>query len=153
MLIKNNSQFKFKVQKSKFEVWMKPKRIFLPILAVSFVISTAFNKPVIRPSDYRDAYVGTYFCSSVCQGVNSEHTGLTTATDTITISVAKDPMDSILQITIDSAIFQVKLTSTTMTAYPLGQHWAGLFYSTDSIGFAKSVGIAANGCRYKGKKN
>lgn len=118
-----------------------------------FAVFTAFNKPIESFADYRDTYVGTYFCSSMCRGVNSEHNGLTSASDTITISIVKDPMDSILQITIRNTIFKVKLKSTIMSAYPLGQHWAGIFYSTDSIGFSKSVGLAANVCSYLGKKN
>jgi hypothetical protein len=126
----------------KLGIWLKSKLIFLAIIVFSFAIFSAFIKPLIRLSDYRDAYVGTYSCSSLCQAVNSEHTGLSISTDTITIGVGKDPLDSILQISIRTNTFKVKLKGTTLTAYPAGQHWGGAFYATDSLGFVISYSLA-----------
>ncbi len=120
---------------------------------MGFIICTAFNKPMVLLTDYRDAYVGSYFCNSSCQGLNSQHTALTTNNGTTTIGVAKDLLDSILKITIGKSTYQVKLKNNRMYAYPVGRHWGGKFFAADSIGFTASVSLAPNACSYTGKKN
>jgi hypothetical protein len=71
----------------------------------------------------------------------------------MTIGVSKDLSDSILDITIRQTSYQVNLKSSRMSAYPLGQHFGGRFFSSDSIGFVVATSLAPNACSYLGKKN
>ena len=72
------------------------KIITISILGV--IICSAFNKPKITATDYRDTYTGTYFCKSNCGGLNWSTRSSDFSTDTISISVVKDAADSILLI-------------------------------------------------------
>lgn len=123
------------------------------IIAVSmlgFIISTAFNKPAILLSDYRDAYTGNYFCTRSCERMKTSPNASTTYTDTLTIGVAKDALDSILKITIGQSTYRAKLKNNTLHPYTAGARFGGKFFSTDSISFMSS-GLG-NLCSYRGKK-
>ncbi|MGQ0828779.1 MAG: hypothetical protein ACT4ON_10330 [Bacteroidota bacterium] len=124
----------------------------IPFVLISFIICTSFNNGTILLSDYRDEYLGNYFCTSRCQVLNSEHSAINTRIDTRTISVTKDPLDSILKIGIGTKTYQVKLKNNLLYAYPSGNHWGGKFYERDSISFVLSASKAPNACRYNGKR-
>lgn len=125
----------------------------IPLVLISFIICTSFNKRMILVIDYRDAYVGSYFCKSYCQTLNEDHSVINTNISTQTIIVTKDPLDSILKINIGSTSYKVKLNNDLMSAFPSRAHFGGRFYQTDSIGFVISVSNIPNACRYSGKKN
>ena len=72
-------------------------------------------------------------------------------TNPITIGVAKNAIDSILDITVNKSTLQVKLKNSIMCAYPTGEHRGGKFFATDSISFTSSAGLR-NVCSYRGKK-
>jgi|GEM_PF-2260587 len=119
------------------------------LICIGFVICTAF---IIPPTDYRDTYVGTYFCSSKCQSLNSNYSSINYYNDTITISVTKNIADSILNISIHGIAHPVKLKNGKMYSYQPGTQNQGKFFSTDSIAFSISANHVPNGCSYKGKK-
>ncbi len=124
----------------------------ISLLILSSIICTAFTKVVLL-TDYRDAYVGNYSCNSVCQGLNSDLTAITYKTNTITLNLSKDPLDSIMKVSIGKEIYKVKLVSSKLCSYPSGKTWAGSFYAGDSIWFVKSTSLSPNDCKYVGKKN
>jgi len=128
------------------------KKISL-VLITGSIICTAFNKPKSLPPNYRDAYVGLYFCKSTCQVINVQHNGLMNATDTITIRVAKDATDSVLDIIIKHHIYKVKLLNGILYSYPEYERYGGKFFSSDSISFTSSITLGPSQCGYKGKKN
>jgi hypothetical protein len=120
------------------------KKILLIITGL--IICTAFNKSKIAdPSrtiktvctDYRDAYVGYYFCHSFSTTGGSENPYR--IKDTLTINVAKNVLDSIIQITVGPNTLKYKLTSGVLRAYPDG-HRGGKFFATDSISVNISYG-------------
>lgn len=118
---------------------------------VGFVICTAFNYSVVLLTDYRDAYTGNYFCTRSCERMKTSPNDLnTTTTDTLTIAVAKDALDSIMNITIGQSTLQVKLKNNTLHPYTAGSRFGGKFFATDSISFMSS-GLG-NLCSYRGKK-
>lgn len=102
------------------------------------IICTAFILPTTHPAnslcvDYRDAYVGTYFCSSYSV-INRFKEGPISLNDTISIQVSKDAIDSVLKIGIGVNSFLFKLKSGVLYNYPdETAHLNGKFYSTDSI--------------------
>jgi hypothetical protein len=124
------------------------KIIFL--VSAGFVICTAFINPSLPPSDYRDSYVGSYLCTSECKVVNSDFSGYNTNTSITTIIVAKDALDSILNVTVHSNVFKIKLKNSNMI--PIKGAHRGRFFSTNSISFSFSSPMGVNGCSYKGKK-
>ncbi|MHB8261852.1 MAG: hypothetical protein ACYDCN_13445 [Bacteroidia bacterium] len=109
---------------------MKSKIITLSILG--FIICTAFNK---ISNDYRDSYIGTYFChSSYTVLVNTGQGGTQqTHTDTLSISVAKAAKDSVLAIKIGTNTHLFKLKNNILYAHPKGEHRIGRFIDADSI--------------------
>ena len=122
------------------------------IIAISilgFMMCTAFNIPTIF-TDYRDSYTGSYFCNRSCEGMRNRQNTQSTHSDTVTITVTKDVLDSILQITIGKNILQVMLKNNTLYPYPAGARLGGKFLSNDSIAFMSS-GLG-NSCSYRGKK-
>ena len=129
-------------------------RKFIIFGVVGFVICTAFTKqnPIIT-NDYRDAYTGTYFCkqsNSQRSGKYNQEVNISSS-DTNSIIVIKDVLDSILQINVGKEIIKVKLRNKTLQAFPSGGHYKGNFYSTDSINFYFASSRAIS-CSYKGKK-
>jgi len=126
------------------------KNMFL--LAIGFVTCTAFWAPLVLPTDYRDAYVGNYICKSNCQTLNADQKGISVNTDTITINVSKNNLDSILNVKAGKGTWQVKLKSNIMYSYPEGNRWGGVFVAKDSISFAVSAHHTPNSCNYQGKK-
>jgi hypothetical protein len=126
---------------------MKKLAFLIPLALFGF----SFGKMPI--TDYRDIYVGSYFCNRICTALSSDHTSIMNITDTATISVSKDPLDSILQIKLGSNYYAVKLKSGIMTAYPSEGHRSGKFYASDSISFNLTTGLAPSTCIYTGKKN
>ncbi len=114
------------------------------------IICTAFISPLFPPTDYRDSYVGNYSCTSKCKTVNSDFSGYNTNTSTVTIRIAKDVVDSILNVTLNSNVFKIKLINSNMS--PIKGTHRGRFFSTDSISFSFSGAMGMNGCTYIGKK-
>jgi len=127
------------------------KKILL-LFGISFIICSAFNKPLVLITDYRDAYIGNYYCKSKCQVLNSTNTELNTNVDTLTVVITKEFTDSILKVTIRQNSFQMKLRNNNMYPYPSGRHISGKFFSMDSIHINLSPGRMPNTCTYRGKK-
>ena len=123
------------------------KKILLFVLT-GFIICTAFNKPLCI--DYRDAYVGKYFCKRSTTSFSFDGAP-TVFRDTITIGAAKDALDSIMQITARAKTYQFKLKSGILYGYPDGAHQGGNFFATDGIRFNISLGHASS-ADYFGKK-
>ncbi len=121
----------------------------LLFLAIGFFICTAFIPPT---EDYRDAYVGTYFCRSKCQSLTSDYTEINYHNDTVTISITKNTRDSILNITIQGRAYEVKVNNAIMNVDAQVNRYKGKFFSQDSISFSTSSGRIPNGCSYRGKK-
>ncbi len=125
-------------------------RILILIGFVGIVTCQVFSQSSDKNTDYRDAYVGSYFCTYFNQGVDTDQNKLAYHNDTITLYITKDPLDSILIIDIDQNIYQVKLKDEIIRAYPPGKHWGGSL-SNNSISFGLSASMT-NMCKYKGKK-
>ncbi len=123
------------------------KLIFL--LFASIIVCMAFISP---PEDYRDIYVGRYFCTSRCQSLNSDYTELSYHNDTVTILVTKNTRDSVLNISIRGGSHELKLISNILRPAMRGSRDHGKFFSNDSIIFSSSPGLGPNGCSFKGKK-
>jgi hypothetical protein len=123
------------------------------VLLLSSLALCGASQRVTKPlTDYRDSYVGNYFCNRSCQSLNSDHSGIVMNSDTLTIGVAKSYIDSVLDITVAAGVFPVKLKSGTLYPYPLGAHRGGKFFSTDSISFVSSPSMGPNICSLRGKK-
>jgi len=128
---------------------MKTNIIFLTGFAC--VISGLLHaQPKVETTDYREPYIGSYFCTSICQGVDSGTNQLTSDTDTTTLFVTKNSLDSILNIELSPNLYQVKLKDGNLYAYPPGGHWGGRI-SGNTINFSLSVSMTSM-CKYKGKK-
>jgi hypothetical protein len=127
-------------------------RNILFIAGIIFILCSSFKKEKSILSDYRDIYVGSFFCVKNCQVVNSSYNGLNINSDTLTIYVRKDSKDSILDVSIGKSVYPVKLSSGNMMAYPNG-HWGGVYYSVDSLGFSTVTSLAPSGCSYVGKRS
>jgi hypothetical protein len=127
------------------------KIIALSIL--SFIVCTAFNKPTILVTDYRDAYIGKYFCKSVCSKKDDTNGKIQNSyrNDTISIVISKDATDSVLQVKLSAQVLKVKLHNNYMRSYSRGVHCGGKFFATDSLDFNFTPGLASS-CRYLGKK-
>jgi hypothetical protein len=123
------------------------------IIAISILggmVFAAFKMPATF-TDYRDSYIGSYFCNRSCEGMRNRQNTQSTYSDTITITVAKDALDSILKITIGKNTMQAKLNNKTLYPYSESSaHWGGKFFASDSITFMSSR--LGNLCSYRGKK-
>lgn len=114
---------------------MKNKLFYI---IVGFIICTAFIIPTTHPvtslcTDYRDAYVGAYFCHSYSLQVRFNESPKA-VNDTISIQVSKDAVDSILQFGIGINTFKFKLKNGVLYNYPdENAHLNGKFYATDSV--------------------
>jgi hypothetical protein len=135
------------------------KYILLSLLV--FIICSSFKTPacfensiikeIIAP-DYRDAYTGIYFCNTVCTRISRSVQGTDVSSDTASIRITKDVMDSVMRVSLGNYVLKIKLISGTMQAYPKGGYYKGCFFASDSIVFNYSSGRATS---YKciGKKN
>ena len=139
------------------------KKIIMYII-IGFIICAAFmpavtrsvqgqagNKPSFKLTDYRDVYMGNYFCNCSCRATVSDKSGQGNFTDTATISVVKDALDSILQVNIALNTYKMKLTNSKMRPCQAGTHFSGNFFASDSISFVMYIGLG-HVCRYQGKK-
>lgn len=124
----------------------KPKIIFLVIS--SFFLVTNFKKQTV---DFRDQYLGVYFCNRNCQVLKGDKTGLEMSKDTVTIVVTKDPADSVLNIKADLSNFKIKLLNGKLYSNTKGSYCTGQFVG-DSIKLGTSIGRVSNMCTYSGKK-
>ena len=125
------------------------KNTILSLLAL--IIFTAFNKPTIPLSDYRDSYVGIYSCKYYKNHLNSENMLYALDTGWVSITISKDPLDSVLQIDLGQKNVKAKLINKVLQPYPQKGRYRGQFFATDSI----SLGITstmASSIRYIGKK-
>ena len=119
---------------------------------IGFVICTAFIKPTKLAADYRDAYIGTYFCKGKTTIMSfSANTASHTINDTLTIMVSKDMIDSVLVFKIGRIINKFKLSNNILQAYPEGGHNWGKFISTDSVSINLAMGHVGT-ASYTGKK-
>lgn len=131
---------------------MKIKNLTIPFLFV-FILCAAFIIPTPNLlSDYRDAYVGTYLCQNKAYylrpGEATSH-----VTETVTVTVSKAALDSVMQINIGTGSSFFKLKSEVLYSYPdeNNLHRGGKFYAADSIGiYFTSRG---SGSTIWGKKN
>jgi len=123
---------------------------FLPAVTRS-VHKVAGNMPNTITSDYRDAYTGTYFCNRFCNSYKGNRPGGNYTSDTVSVGITKDAIDSVLQINTGQQILKMKLLNKTLQAYPKNEHFGGKFFNTDSINFNFAAGRTYS-CTYKGKK-
>ncbi|HEX7414746.1 MAG TPA: hypothetical protein VF411_11950 [Bacteroidia bacterium] len=122
----------------------------ITISILGFIICTAFNMPTAF-TDYRDSYTGSYFCNRSCEGMRNRQNTQSTQSDTVTIIVTKDALDSILKITIGKNTMQAKIKNKMLNPHSESSaHWGGKFFATDSISFMSSR--LGSTCRYAGKK-
>lgn len=136
------------------------KKIFF-FTTVSFIICSAFNKAANSNSgypnknlcaDYRDAYVGSYFCNSTSPKIRLYEAPIIIR-DTVSVNVTKDRTDSILQFTIGSNILKFKLKNGILSSYPEeDNHKNGNFFASDSLRLYISLGRTIS-INLKGKKN
>jgi hypothetical protein len=131
------------------------------VSVLSLAICPAFKnaKPVGDPSekkdlksrsDYRDTYLGNYFCRRATT-VFSANDIATISKDTLTISVTKADLDSILTINFSGKVYQFKLKRGLLYAYPEGGRHGGKLFASDSIWLVIPVGHASSS-NYLGKK-
>jgi len=118
---------------------------------VWFLICTAFNSPKALISDYRDGYVGKYFCKKSSSRFQGGKIAPAVSSDTITITISKDALDSVLQINLGQQILKVKLINKVLQPYTQGGHYGGRFFANDSLSFSFSPSLAIS-YRYLGKK-
>jgi hypothetical protein len=113
-------------------------------------IKNEFSKTPL--SDYRDAYVGTYFCHSKSPQIRFDKPPVIIR-DTISIIVTKDAIDSVLKFSIGINILKFKLKTGLLSSFPdEDRHKNGKFYSSDSLRLYISTG-RANYISLIGKKN
>ncbi len=132
---------------------MKKVSFFIIVFSI---ICTAFNKIKVtdsfkKPSDYRDSYTGSYMCKNSSTIINQGAVP-STKNSTLTITVSKDPLDSVLQISVGSTNHKFKLRSNSLIEYPNEGHNGGGFFATDSIRLHISYGFGG-ASRFIGKKN
>ncbi len=109
------------------------KKLIVPAL-FAFMLCTAFIVPKPNSlSDYRDAYTGNYTCQ-VSGYYLRPMEGPAVVEETISLSVIKATIDSVVQITIGNGASLFKLKNDTLFSYPEGNiHRGGRFYDSDSI--------------------
>jgi hypothetical protein len=122
---------------------MKKNIIFM---VAGFFICTAFT---VLLTDYRDVYIGHYFCNRKITTFSLG--GPIYTNDTLTINVIKDVTDSIIQITTKKEnTYKFKLKNNILYAYPHGGSSSGKFLANDSIYIYIASGRGS--VIYKGKK-
>jgi len=136
------------------------KMLFASILGLaicySFVIPNEVRRPPVATNfltDYRDGYVGYYFCKRWAttfkvEGAPNE------VKDTITIHIEKDAADSVLLFTIGAVQQKFKLVGGNLYPYPDGSvpFRNGGFTSTTKVHFIIRYGRASS-TNYIGVKN
>jgi hypothetical protein len=127
------------------------KKIILSICVIC-VLCSAVSIRLRLITDYRDPYTGNYFCSRSHQHLNSEHSSLVYTSDTLTITISKDAVDSIVDITANQVTYKAKLISGKLRTYISWQQCSGKFYSSDSISFVTSGSQIPNSYYFRGKK-
>jgi hypothetical protein len=127
------------------------KKIIFSICVVYFLCGASSNHHKIL-TDYRDVYCGNYFCKRTRQYLNSEHSSIVYANDTITIAITKDAVDSILNIAANQVTYKTKLISGKLSTYISWRQCSGKFYSSDSITFVTSGSQIPNSYYFRGKK-
>ncbi len=133
------------------------KIIILSILG--FIVCSAFTTGILQDkktpalilTDYRDAYTGVYFCNVTCNRLSGDVQERDITSDTISINITKDAVDSILKINFSKQIVKIKLLSKAFEPYPKGGYYGGRFFAQDSINFSFSQGRSTS-CNYAGKK-
>lgn len=123
----------------------------IPLLISGIIICTAFSKQTKYLSDYRDAYIGKYFCKCYCRSTIASQNNNNTPIDTLTVNIYKDIMDSTLQINIKNNNIKVRLSNNKILPNDPSVHFSGKFFASDSIAFIKYVGLGGI-CSYRGKK-
>jgi hypothetical protein len=125
------------------------------LIGIVIIICLSFKKQTTSITDYRNAYLGTYFCNRFsASGLvsNSAQTGNSNSSDTVSIIITKDVLDSVLLINLGrQQIIKTKLISKTLQAYPVYGHYGGKFFANDSIDFYFAASRASSS-NYKGKK-
>ena len=86
-----------------------------------------------------------------CSKLDGQKPGINNSSDTISIILVKDAMDSILQINLGEEIVKVKLRSQTLESFPRNGHYGGYLFAADSINFYYGPSRSSS-CRYIGKK-
>jgi hypothetical protein len=102
-------------------------------------------------TDYRDTYVGNYFCRSRTT-VYIFNESVATSYDTVTVHITKGIQDSVMNISINNNSYKFKLISGNLYSYDLIDLGGGKFFSTDSFKAIISIGRASS-IIYIGKKN
>ena len=123
----------------------------ITLSALGFIICTAFNKPAVMLTDYRDAYTGTYSCKFYNNHLSSETMLYVLDTGRASITISKDTLDSVVQINLGQQILKAKLINKVLRPYPNQGKYGGKFFAADSIsfGFASTMAVSI---RYMGKK-
>ena len=118
---------------------------------LGFIICTAFNKPTVLLTDYRDSYTGTYSCKFYNNHLSSATMQYVLDTGRVSITVSKDAIDSVVQINISGQILKAKLINKVLRPYPKEGRYGGNFFAADSISFGFAATMAVS-LRYMGKK-
>lgn len=101
---------------------------------------------LFKPTDYRDAYCGSYSCKRIHEYL-SYSGSINVDTTNFNLIVSKNITDSILNIETLEKTFEVKLKSSKI----LGNHLHGKF-SNDSIYFVSIPSMGPTSYKYIGKK-
>lgn len=109
------------------------------------MVLTAFIKPKEITNDYRNGYIGNYFCRSTIIAV-----GKGAMYDTLTIAISKDALDSVVQIKFGRNIQKFKVKNNLLNPSSIGEHHHGNFFAADSISLHVYGGHAM--VTYLGKK-
>lgn len=123
---------------------------FFAFLLLALSLSYSFFLQQVE--DYRDKYVGRYFCNSNCQSLNQDQNGVKYNKDTATLQIVKDKSDSILIIRLHNNTHRVKVKGNYLIPEPISDRWRGRFFSMDSIIFTTTASRAPSTCGYKGVK-
>lgn len=107
-------------------------------------------KPVLP--DYRDQFLGTYFCKKISSSLSNDAKGSVSKTDTLSIKISKDVVDSVLVINLKEGRLKFKLVGKSIRSEPLtGMQIGGKFFAGDSLDLYFSPNHAF-AYRYIGKK-
>ena len=126
--------------------------IILIIYSAFIKVETLNDKRFAKSNftDYRDAYTGSYLCnrsSITCNAIG----GPTEVNDTVTITVSKDIVDSILKVAVGLNKYSFKLNSGSLIAFPFIERRRGEFFAIDSIRLYIASG-KVSALSYTGKK-
>lgn len=116
-----------------------------------FALCTAFINYKNVSVDFRDAYVGRYFCKYTQFKKAGLRNETSSTGDTLSVFITKDVADSVLQLSFGRMNLKAKLNNKNLRAYPSGGTYAGMFFASDSLTFVIKVGHASSH-QYIGKK-